>query len=81
MRVNKITPGFVIQTWDTELNRWIGQEFMAGESVEYEQAGSDRILDPAEIWPDTPQPCLPLLMRQPDEIENPSPSPSRSRPT
>lgn len=75
MRINKITPGFVIQTWDTELNRWTSQEFIAGEQVEYEDAGSNRMFDPAEIWPETPEPYLPFLMTQPDEINKANRSP------
>lgn len=67
MRINKITDGFVIQTWDTELKSWIAQEFVAGTQTEYEQADSGRILDPSDIWPDTDEPYLPFLMTQPDE--------------
>ena len=72
MRINKITPGFVIQTWDTELNRWISQEFVAGEQVEYEHVGSNRTLDPSDIWLETPEPYLPFLMSQPDQISKPN---------
>jgi hypothetical protein len=69
MRINKITHGFVFQTWDRDLNKWIGQEFVAGDQTEYEHAGSDRILDPVDIWPESPEPYLPFLMTQPDEIK------------
>src|ERR1035438_3730424 len=68
MRINKITQGFVVQTWDTELNRWIGQEFMAGDQTEFEAADSDQILDPADIWPTGPEPYLLFHMKQPDEV-------------
>jgi len=57
MKINKITTGFVIQTYDTELKQWTGQEFVAGDQTEYEQAGTARILAPAEIWPESPEPC------------------------
>jgi hypothetical protein len=67
MRINKITPGFVVQTWDTELNRWIGQEFVAGDQTEFEAADTDRILDSADIWPERPEPYLPFQMTQPNE--------------
>lgn len=67
MRINKITTGFVIQTYDTVLKKWVGQEFVAGDPVEYEEAGTDRILDPAEIWPKDPEPYLPFEMKQPEE--------------
>jgi hypothetical protein len=46
----------VIKTWDTKLNRWIDQELAAGDETEYEEAGTNRILDPADIWPDAPEP-------------------------
>jgi hypothetical protein len=66
MKINKITTGFVIQTYDTELQKWTGQEFVAGTETDYEEAGTERILDPAEIWPKSDEPYLPFDMRQPD---------------
>ena len=39
MIIRKITHGFVIQTWDTENKEWTGQEFVAGDDVEYECDG------------------------------------------
>ena len=36
--------------------------------TEYEPASSNRKLDLPEIWPDTPEPCLPFLMTRPNEI-------------
>jgi hypothetical protein len=36
MKVFKITTGFVTQTWDTELKKWISQEFTCGDECEYE---------------------------------------------
>jgi hypothetical protein len=68
MKINKTTTGFVIQTWDTDLRKWTGQEFVAGDQCEYEQAGTFQTLTPAEIWPNSPEPYLPFLMRQPNEI-------------
>jgi len=68
MKINKITTGFVIQTYDTDLMKWTGQEFVAGDQTEYEEAGTARILTPAQIWPQVPEPYLPFLMQQPDEI-------------
>jgi len=65
MIVNKITTGFVIQTYDTELKKWTGQEFVAGNQVDYEEAGTERNLEPGKIWPDSPEPYLPFDMRQP----------------
>jgi len=68
MKINKTTAGFVIQTYDTVLKKWTGQEFVAGDQTDYEQAGTGAILTPAEIWPAAPEPYLPFVMRQPDEI-------------
>ena len=72
MKINKISPGYVIQTWDTESKEWIGQEFVAGEPVEYEQAGTNQMLDPGEIWPGTPEPYLPFLMKPLDATDHAS---------
>lgn len=36
MLQNKITTGFVIQTYDTDKKEWISQEFIAGDQVDYE---------------------------------------------
>jgi hypothetical protein len=68
MKINKTTTGFVIQTWDTDLRNWTGQEFVAGDQCEYEQAETFQTLTPADIWPNSPEPYLPFLMRQPNEI-------------
>ena len=65
MKINKIAYGFVIQTWDTETQRWIEQEFVAGTQTDYEEVGTSRSLDPADIWPDEPEPYLPFNMQQP----------------
>jgi hypothetical protein len=70
MKINKITCGFVIQTYDTDLKKWTGQEFVADNQSEYELAGTFQILAPADLWPGSPEPYLPFLMRQPDEIAN-----------
>jgi hypothetical protein len=67
MKIDKITTGFVIQTWDTDLKKWTGQEFVAGDLTEYEQVGTGRILNPADIWPGTPEPYLSFLMQQPED--------------
>ena len=70
MKINKITHGHVIQTWDTQLNRWLGQEFVAGNEAEYEEAGSNRVVNPIEVWSDTPEPYLPFLM-EPTDTQKP----------
>ena len=68
MKINKITTGFVIQTWDTELNKWIAQEFVAGDETNYEKIGGTSV-DPNEIWPDVPKPYLPFDMKPPEESQ------------
>lgn len=39
MVISKITTGFVIQNFDTELQAWVSQEFVAGDEVDYEVDG------------------------------------------
>jgi hypothetical protein len=36
MELRKITYGFVIQKWDAETGKFLGQEFVAGDQVDYE---------------------------------------------
>jgi hypothetical protein len=36
MEIRKITTGFVIQRWNKETGKFLGQEFVAGDQVEYE---------------------------------------------
>ena len=45
MIINKVTYGFVVQQWDTEKKQWIGQEFVAGDVVEFEDETGDMIDD------------------------------------
>ena len=45
MIVKKITTGFVIQTYDTEMNCCIHQEFVAGDQVEWEDEEGTTIDD------------------------------------
>ena len=68
MKINKITTGFVIQSYDMDQKKWTGQEFVAGDQTDYEEAGTGAILSPAEIWPAASEPYLPFAMRQPEEI-------------
>ena len=70
MRLHKITYGFVVQTWDTELKCWIDQEFVAGDQTEFTADRSNPILDPADIWPDVPEPYLPFHMQQPGGVSD-----------
>lgn len=72
MSINKITTGYLIQTWDTELKKWISQEFVADDQTEYEQVDGDRAdpIEPHEVWPGWPdtEPYLPVEIRQPAEM-------------
>ena len=64
MLINKITTGFVIQTFDTEKGRFISQEFVAGDFVEYEKKDGE----PCEpsLWEvDGKEVSLPFDMQQP----------------
>ena len=36
MIISKITAGFVIQNYDTETGKFMSQEFVAGDEVDYE---------------------------------------------
>lgn len=43
MIINKITNGFVIQQFDTKLNEFTSQEFMANDESQYEDIYGDII--------------------------------------
>jgi len=43
MLVKKITTGFVIQTFDTDKGRFVSQEFVAGEQVDYEDTDGEAV--------------------------------------
>lgn len=66
MQINKITVGFVIQTFDTNSRKYTSQEFIAGDDVQYEQDGApvDAKLMEDE---DGTEPYLPFTMKQPND--------------
>ena len=71
MMINKITPGFVCQTFNTETGKYVSQEFVAGAEVEYESE-SHSLPNNAELanmgfGPEAPngEPYLPFDMVQP----------------
>jgi hypothetical protein len=68
MRISKITTGFVIQTWDAVLKKWISREFVAGDQTDYERDDDGTPVSPNDIWPDMPEPYLPFAMKPPEEI-------------
>ena len=65
MKINKITPGFVIQQWDTLTQKWTMQEFVASDECDYENAETNEPVDYPDINPDGGEPYLPFDMVQP----------------
>ncbi len=60
MKIDKITTGFVIQTYDTKTGRCVGQEFVAGDDVKYEDKHGESV-----DWEENPDAYQPLDMVQP----------------
>ena len=65
MRVNKITVGFVIQVFDTELKRFVSQQFTAGDDVAYEDEKGDAVESDLVKGKDGREAYLPFHMVQP----------------
>lgn len=76
MLINKITTGFVIQTFDTGTGKYIDQEFYASEQVDYESTDGqtpieDEFMESVNFGPYAEQePYLPFDMVQPLAVEN-----------
>jgi len=64
MLINKITDGFVIQTYDTETNKWTEQQFIAGDSCELEDTEGNCLEDDFLVRGDKTAPYLPFDMVQ-----------------
>ena len=64
MLVNKVTTGFVIQVFDTELKRFVSQEFVAGDDCQYEDKDGDPV-DRKALEVDGKEAYLPFDMVQP----------------
>jgi len=63
VRISKITPGFVVQTYDTKTGRCIEQSFIAGEDdVAYEDQKGDAV-----DWREEEDACQPFDMVQPKQ--------------
>ena len=79
MIVTKITHGFVAQRFDASKNAWLGQEFIAGDQVEYEDARGDPLA--ADSLPESLQHAyLRFEMKQPAEMADDRPrQPMRKR--
>jgi hypothetical protein len=69
MIINKITHGFVVQSFDTDKQEWTLQAFHAGD-CEYETGDGDpiNITDFEERVTGKKEPYLPFEMKQPSEI-------------
>ena len=68
MLISKVTVGFVCQTFDTELQRFTSQEFVASDDVTYEALLGGIVFqyDPADdSLMDTVEPYLNFEMVQP----------------
>jgi hypothetical protein len=64
MLVKKITVGFVIQVFDTELKRFVLQEFVAGDECQYEDKNGVPVCSEA-LEVDGEEAYLPFDMVQP----------------
>jgi len=69
MKINKITTGFVIQQFDTDLGRYVSQNFTAGDPVEYETPEGEPV-DPSMMEGLDGEPYLPFDMVQPLALES-----------
>ena len=75
MIINKITTGFVIQTFDTEKKQYVRQKFIAGDEVTYEDGTGAEAVPPTDeemaevnFGPEAKEePYLPFNMVQPVE--------------
>jgi hypothetical protein len=68
MLIDKITEGYVKQTYDTDKQTWTAQEFVAGNPVTYEVEGGEiDSEDFAERCLEGEEPYLPFDMVQPNE--------------
>ena len=43
MLIKKITTGFVVQTYDTEKQSFLSQEFVAGDQVDHEDSAGNPV--------------------------------------
>ena len=75
MKINKITTGFVVQTFDTVKMEYVSQNFTAGDQVDYEDTQGNPLdkIEAAEMGmehDDGSEPYLPFNMIQPLAVEN-----------
>jgi hypothetical protein len=65
--VHKVTVGFVIQVFDTELKRFVSQAFVAGEDCQYEDEEGVPVCSEA-LEVDGKEVLLPFDMVQPSAL-------------
>ena len=72
MLVNKITTGFVSQTYDTVKGAWLDQNFVAGDQCDYEVNGEavddDWFFTGHDLASGRTEPYLPFEMVQPGGV-------------
>lgn len=61
MKVKKITSGFVVQEYDTELREWVSQEFVASDSFSEWEDENGEYIDMVNTS------YLPFVMVQPQD--------------
>lgn len=64
MIIKKITSGFVVQEFDTDLKQFISQEFIAGDTCDYEDDNGD-VADCCLLEVNGEEVYLPFDMEQP----------------
>ncbi len=67
MLINKITTGFVIQEFDTDKGKYVSQQFVAGNPVEYEDKSGNPVDSSLMQSEDGTEPYLPFDMQQPQQ--------------
>ena len=70
MLINKITVGFVTQVFDTELKRFVSQEFTAGDDCQYENKKGDAVDSDLVADKDGGEAYLPFHMVQPQTTDD-----------
>lgn len=67
MIIDKITIGFVTQSYDTDLQRWVAQAFTCGDESDYEVNGDGiNVTDFTDRVVGGYEPYLPFDMEQPE---------------
>ena len=72
MVIKKITTGFVVQTFDTDIGKFISQEFIAGDECSYENSypTDGETVDSNLLEVDGKEAYLPFEMTQPNIFWN-----------